>query len=1154
MNNKSRWFTSIVAALLFITACVFLSSALARQRRVSSTPDTGIRTATINAVTGFTFSAPLELTGHPPSPVFFQQDAEPEIKIDIFGNIYVTAIQGVPGGVDFWKSTDKGTTFVYLGQPDGAQDHCSSPTPQCLAAGGGDDQIDVSPGGYLYISSLWAGNVTMSTSMDGGTGGTIPGQAWQVQPAASNVPVDDRQWVAAYGPQTLYMTMRQAPGTGRLFLFKSTDAGNTFAPTTADPLTPLSASVSREGNLVVDQYNGNIYTTFTSIASPSLTPNRISLLSSTDGGNTFTTTVIYTGPNGTSVNNAFPNLALDRGGNLHLAFAQSNGVSTTRTSCHVFLMSTANPAAAAPTWTLPVQVDSGPLNNTALMPWIVAGSPGVVDVTWLGSTVSSPDVTPNPDVTKGEWWQVSFGQVTNALSATPTIAQTIVAANVHNLSICSSGGACPAPTNATDTRKLLEYYTMTIDPDGNANIAFPDSVDNCPSTTCFTNTWYVTQTGGPIAFSPPTPPSPATFATNLNPINTPGSAPGAEPNMKADSHNCLFSASPGTPSAWKSSNAGASFDALPNPVADETGIIGGDEDIFPLRLQSGARPDQLYFADLGVSTVHIRKSNDGGATWRTPGAANTGEVSASVDRQWLSGDRDDSGANQTVYLWEHEFTTQALRMSALTNDTAWSPFASGITAPELIAPPGSTLSNTNPGPMFVDRATHNVFGFFNASTVTSNTIGAPAGKLPNVWEADGAGTFTSPIPPGPFTNHPVFKGVFDSATTPAPPAGTTTFGSNTGNLFCGAAIDSAGNIYVTWATPNARNNKYQLWFASSHDHGQTYYGPFLISSSGFTQATSPWIAAGDNGRVDIVFYGTTGTEPPNTSTTDIWNVFFAQSLNANDREPVFTVSQASDHVMHVGPICNVGILCGSGTRQLLDFFQVAIGPDGLANVAYADDGASNGSAHVSYARQNSGPLALTSPTFPVCLGNVVPLTSVVSRMTHGSAGTFDVNLPLIGTRGVECRSSSSLGAGNYTLVFTFPNNLRSVGGVTVTGHDPAGGTGSVSSTAMGPSANQYTVNLTNVSDAQYITVTLNSVVDSTGNAANVVGPQMGVLIGDTTANGLVNSSDVAQTQSQSGQVVTASNFREDVTVNGAINSSDIALVQSKSGTGLPSSP
>ena len=53
---------------------------------------------------------------------------------------------------------------------------------------------------------------------------------------------------------------------------------------------------------------------------------------------------------------------------------------------------------------------------------------------------------------------------------------------------------------------------------------------------------------------------------------------------------------------------------------------------------------------------------------------------------------------------------------------------------------------------------------------------------------------------------------------------------------------------------------------------------------------------------------------------------------------------------------------------------------------------------------------------------------------------------------------------------------------------------------------------------------------------------MDVLLGDTTGNGAVNSSDISQTQSQSGQAATASNFREDVTVNGLINSSDISAV------------
>jgi PKD repeat protein len=180
--------------------------------------------------------------------------------------------------------------------------------------------------------------------------------------------------------------------------------------------------------------------------------------------------------------------------------------------------------------------------------------------------------------------------------------------------------------------------------------------------------------------------------------------------------------------------------------------------------------------------------------------------------------------------------------------------------------------------------------------------------------------------------------------------------------------------------------------------------------------------------------------------------------------------------------------------------------------------------------------------------NSIQPVAVVSRMTHGSiTPPFEVNLPLTGTRGVECRSGGP--NGNYTMVFEFANPLTSVGGASVTS-----GTGSVSSSAIGLNKNEYIVNLTGVANAQYIRVTLTNVLDSASNSGNVVGPQMGVLIGDTTANGLVNSSDIGQTQSQSGIPVTSSNFREDVTVNGAINSSDISLVQSESGTGLPSAP
>jgi hypothetical protein len=175
------------------------------------------------------------------------------------------------------------------------------------------------------------------------------------------------------------------------------------------------------------------------------------------------------------------------------------------------------------------------------------------------------------------------------------------------------------------------------------------------------------------------------------------------------------------------------------------------------------------------------------------------------------------------------------------------------------------------------------------------------------------------------------------------------------------------------------------------------------------------------------------------------------------------------------------------------------------------------------------------------------LVSAASRKVHNTS-IFDINLPLTGTRGVECRSGSP--NGDYIMVFKFAVPLSSVGGRSITS-----GPGSISNaTISAGDPREYIATLTGVTNAQYVTVTLTNVVDVAGNTASSVSATMGALFGDTTGNGVVNSSDIAQTQSQSGQPLTASNCREDVITNAAINSSDIAAVQSQSGTGLPSPP
>ena len=93
------------------------------------------------------------------------------------------------------------------------------------------------------------------------------------------------------------------------------------------------------------------------------------------------------------------------------------------------------------------------------------------------------------------------------------------------------------------------------------------------------------------------------------------------------------------------------------------------------------------------------------------------------------------------------------------------------------------------------------------------------------------------------------------------------------------------------------------------------------------------------------------------------------------------------------------------------------------------------------------------------------------------------------------------------------------------------------------------MNLTGVTNAQTITLTLSGVNDGTNTGD--VGVRMGVLVGDTNTDGFVNSGDALQTRNRSGQVTDATNFRSDVNVDGTVNSGDALIVRSRSGTFLP---
>jgi hypothetical protein len=94
------------------------------------------------------------------------------------------------------------------------------------------------------------------------------------------------------------------------------------------------------------------------------------------------------------------------------------------------------------------------------------------------------------------------------------------------------------------------------------------------------------------------------------------------------------------------------------------------------------------------------------------------------------------------------------------------------------------------------------------------------------------------------------------------------------------------------------------------------------------------------------------------------------------------------------------------------------------------------------------------------------------------------------------------------------------------------------------------VNVTGAPNKQVLGLTLLGVSDSV--STNDVAVSIGLLTGDTNGSGGISASDIGQTKAQSGQPVSAANFRQDVNLSGgSISASDIGLVKSRSGDVLP---
>jgi hypothetical protein len=528
---------------------------------------------------------------------------------------------------------------------------------------------------------------------------------------------------------------------------------------------------------------------------------------------------------------------------------------------------------------------------------------------------------------------------------------------------------------------------------------------------------------GPAPKRPPAPAAATATPTFGQPIINGIGGTGFEQAIRLDptNPNRIYTSTPGSASAdtswiWHSLDGGKTFKWVVGAAPFEgkvTTCHGGGDTELGVDLMG-----RLYFNDLTLANFSTARSDDFGATFT---CSNTGVPDTAVDRQWYAFDGDPLNGG-SVYLVNDEIGPGGVMCGSSVGNNVLVMYRSPVTGLEPTAGIQFGPANKITPVGSCDEA---IMGNNEVSPVAT-TLGQPDGN-------GGYATLPAPVK-HVFVIHdnaqlnkiligrcfPVAFGL------PVPnvsdPSGlnctdilVADLGPNakTGGDFPTMAIDSAGNIYAVWEqaplTAGVISGDVVLKYSYSTDQGNTWSSPMEIDTSGspvgtLHQNVFAWINAGDDGRVNIVWYGTpgqatTGAKGPDDCNDCIWSLWMAQSLNAHDAVPTFTAPiLASQHHIHKG---NVQTLIGGqnqlSSRALGDFLQVRTGPFGEAQIAYADSNNIIGAAvaHGMYVRQNGGE-GLYAAMSPINIPGLTPINGVTDPSGDGKyevSGTSSANMP-----------------------------------------------------------------------------------------------------------------------------------------------------------------
>jgi hypothetical protein len=374
--------------------------------------------------------------------------SEPAVTIGAGGKMAVDGLRWNQFGINLWTGPF-GSTPSFRGSMD-----LNLLQPGRTVLGGGDGDIDIGSTGTLHEAGLdfiangpcLAGTGNACRGFQLGVSATTCAAGFASLADCHSTILDttgaDRQWITSDG-RTVYLSYHDARNSSLIKVWRSDDDGDTWQKV-GDPIVAQGSTTGQstfnniQGPLVADPTTHDVFAVYiageirTKCCSAAF--NNVFVSRSSDGGQSWTPSLVFHAPPLTDLANIFPALAVDPlTGRLYAAWSDAHAVSLSSSADH------------GSTWSAPTTINTDAA-TTPVFPWIAARG-GSVDVVYYATSAASKD---DP----AALWNVYLAKSTGG----PFVQMQVSSAPNHQGAICTGGSGCAA------NRQLLDLFEVALDP------------------------------------------------------------------------------------------------------------------------------------------------------------------------------------------------------------------------------------------------------------------------------------------------------------------------------------------------------------------------------------------------------------------------------------------------------------------------------------------------------------------------------------------------------------------------------------------------------------------------------------------------------------------------------------------------------------------